>query len=329
MTNYKNRLYKHDKGHSFNLLTRDAVNTTNRLAGIAATNFTTIANLVSASEVLKKFYDKEFEDRKEEMDVYFKEYYCEKADDGEYDDFVRHKHLKIRAKTRFLGYQTFFQSVTYLYNVTITSMKYLEATGTREQQGIALGMLRNLRSVDFNFELNFNQRYFYHMANCNRRLQAPGLTKAAAVTAYSKLINELKGLESKLPELETLSKKQTKEVIEKIGDVAVSTRQSTRHSDCDNFSVCMADYVDAIHETIKLVNESINAENASTDDFILISSMYNETMFSTYTYIKSKYRQEMGETLLFLSMIGSASPRRLAQIDTEKLARLFMKNEAD
>ena len=329
MPQFKHIEYVHDKGHSFNLLTRDAVNLTTRLAGTTASILTTISNLVSSSECLKKLYDLRFEADKEELDVYFKEYYCEKGEDGEYYDFVRHRHLKIRAKTRFLGYQIFYQSVTYLYMVTIAAMQDLAVTGTREQQGIALGVLRSLRSVDFNFELNFNQRYFYHMANCNRRLQAPGLTKAAAIDAYSNLIKELRSLEQRLPELETLAKKQTKEVIEKIGDVAVSTRHSTRHSDVDNFQVCLFEYVDAIEDTIKLVKESIDAETASTDDFILISSMYNETMFSTYTYLKSKYRKEMGETLLFLSMIGSASPRRLVQLDTEKLARLFMKNDAD
>ena len=71
-----------------------------------------------------------------------------------------------------------------------------------------------------------------------------------------------------------------------------------------------------IDDTITKVHQRIEAETESCDDALLLSSMYCESIFSGFTWLRSKYRKEMTNPLLFLSIMGSAMPRRLVQIDT-------------
>ena len=72
----------------------------------------------------------------------------------------------------------------------------------------------------------------------------------------------------------------------------------------------------SIDDTITKVHQRIEAETESCEDALLLSLMYCESIFSGFTWLRSKQRQEMTNPLLFLSIMGSAMPRRLVQIDT-------------
>ena len=70
----------------------------------------------------------------------------------------------------------------------------------------------------------------------------------------------------------------------------------------------------SIDDTITKVHQRIEAETESCEDALLLSLMYCESIFSGFNW--SKYRKEMTNPLLFLSIMGSEMPRRLVQIDT-------------
>ena len=54
-----------------------------------------------------------------------------------------------------------------------------------------------------------------------------------------------------------------------------------------------------IDDTTTKVHQRIEAETESCDDALLLSSMYCESIFSGFTWLRSKYRKEMTNPLLF------------------------------
>ena len=191
-----------------------------------------------------------------------------------------------------------------------------------ETQECAVGVLRSLSTLSFLFELNFNLRYYRAMAFCNSKLQGKGLSMMAVLAAYDVCVKDLEKLLDQLEEIEELTKEQLAGLAENIDVTWMTTRARARSN--RTTSVDFFEYEATITDTIRRIKECVDAEQESCHDTLLLSSMAVETLFSTFTWQRNKYRKNMENPLLFLSILGSSNPGILASVDTTALAKAFL-----
>ena len=274
--------YKHDRCHSFNLLTQKVTeqNPTSLNNSSLHNILAQISGLTSRSECVMKDYRLNFAEFRSDMDGDYVYDFCSNDENGAPHDFLRHKFPKTLPPTRFLGCDIFYGSHAYCLPITVKILMGLRVTGTEERKAMATGALRSISDLIFQFDFAFNHRYYKVMGYCNKRLQAMGLTKNACLQAYADLIERLIELKESLSDLETTVKRITTQYMEVIGHVGVVTRRTIQLAEVQSTTISMFKYETAIDDTITMVKQRIESETESCDDSLLLSSMYCESIFS-------------------------------------------------
>ena len=163
---------------------------------------------------------------------------------------------------------------------------------------------------------------------CDLRFQGRDLSKEAVTDAYldwQKDIDEIReNFDEILAQAKTLSKTNYKIA----GKCWMTTRSTLSNLEIDdmliiyNFRPCRED----MNHCLGRIDEALIAVEKSGPANMLRSSMYCETCFSTYTLVRSRWRQRMHNVLLQSHMFGILQSTIMANLDVARVvARFFDK----
>ena len=235
---------------------------------------------------------------------------------------TRWNYHQQRSKTRFTGNDKHYDSNAYLYSVTIAVCTSLRPH--KDHGPLANGLLKSACDITFNFEFIFDHRFFRIAAVCNLRLQAKQLSRGQILDSFGEWKKSLMDLQENLHTIAEKAKDLTKYNMNKIGAFWMTSRSARSSENIDTFGLNYQPFESAIEFCIKQIDENIKAVQKSCDGQLLYSSMFCETTFSIFEKIRDKYSLTIQNPLLYLQMCGTLQPRRMARLDVEKLAKLFL-----
>ena len=176
------------------------------------------------------------------------------------------------------------------------------------------------------FNVQFNTKFWKSTSVCNQRMQCEGLTKAGYTEALTRCITEYENLDNELENMIELAKEQAKEHSEFFGQefLVIPTRRTISIANMDQVIIDLTPYTTTIAFAIKELKQALEADRATPDDQLLTTAIKCEQAFSSFTYVKSDYRDTMGNPLLFLGIYGLQHPVDVLQIDTDDIAKEFL-----
>ena len=187
----------------------------------------------------------------------------------------------------------------------------------------AVGMLRSSCDPEFCFQFMFCVRFFRSAAVCNLRFQGRDLSKQAITDAYLDWQKDLQELREHFDEILVQAKKLAKKNYKIAGQCWMTTRSTLSNLEIDDMVMNLRPYRDDLNYCLDRIDEALKAVQQSGDAHMLRSSMYCETCFSTYTLVRTKWRQRMHNSLLQLHMFGILQSTIMATLNVESVVTRF------
>lgn len=183
------------------------------------------------------------------------------------------------------------------------------------------GFCRNLCDLLFHVEHIYCVMFYRAAAIANLRLQGKSLTSEGFLVAMNEFKAAVTAIINNDEKIIEMGREVTKFYLNlgcgRAGWMA--TRSTLKPEDIDGTHVDTMMLRNCLNLCLDLVDEKILAERASSPSG-LISTMFCETVFSSFTLIRNKYRTRMKNPLLYLSIAGIHQTKRLLQLDLDSIA---------
>ena len=319
---FKYTRYHYDHGHHHNTMIKHTVKQGTTLSGQVETLLKVNSTLANHSGVVSKLI---IDGRNKDIgacDDHFNEFFNNPLTEGGIvHDFKQFEALQALNPTRFCGRDKFFNSQAYLLPVLVGVYKGLMYD--TDHGPTAIGMLRSSCDPEFCFQFMFCVRFFRSAAVCNLRFQGRDLSKTAVTDAYLDWQKDLRELKEHFPEILVQAKTLAKKNYKIAGQCWMTTRSTLSNLEIDDMVMNFRPYREDINYCLDRIDEALKAVNESGDAHMLRSSMYCETCFSTYTLVRTKWRQRMHNMLLQLHMFGILQSTLMATLNVGRVVTRF------
>ena len=319
---FKYAEYHYDHGHHHNTILKHTVKQGTILSGQVETLLKVNSTLSNHSGVVSKLI---LDGRNKDIDAcdeHFKEFFHNPlTEGGVVHGFPQFEALQKLNPTRFCGRDKFFNSQAYLLPVLVGMYKGLMYDS--DHGPTAIGMLRSSCDPEFCFQFMICVRFFRCAAVCNLRFQGRDLSKEAVTDAYLDWQNDLVELKENFDQILVKAKKLAKKNYQIAGQCWMTTRSTLSNLEIDDMVMNFRPYTEDINYCLDRIDEALKAVQISGDSHMLRSSMYCETCFSTYTLVRTKWRQRMHNSLLQLHMFGILQSTIMATLNVESVVTRF------